>query len=65
MSNLELIDFEELHLKNKLMYNISKFEYKVDVREGLQIEFSNFAHTPCKNLQQLHVISCSSLLESI
>ena len=60
MSNLELIDFEELHLKKQI-----DVKYKVDVSEGLQIEFSNFAHTPCENLQQLQVISCSSLLESI
>ena len=60
MSNLELIDFEKLHLKKQI-----DVKYKVDVSEGLQIEFSNFAHTPCENLQQLQVISCSSLLESI
>ena len=60
MSNQELIDFEELHLKKQI-----DVKYKVDVSEGLQIEFSNFAHTPCENLQQLQVISCSSLLESI
>ena len=60
MSNQELIDFEELHLKKQI-----DVKYKVDVSEGRQIEFSNFAHNPCKNLQQLQVISCSSLLESI